>query len=85
MSAATIDPPSYDVEIRGTALPEPDHEYVFAGRLGERYDTDMRSFDRADARRLRAAIEPSKVVVTDVRGGHHQRWFRDPNATCVDG
>ena len=48
MSAATIDPPSYDVEIRGTALPEPDHEYVFAGRLGERYDTDMRSFDRAD-------------------------------------
>ena len=60
--------PNYYVEIRGTALTEPDHDYVFADRLGQRYDTDMRSFDRADARRLRVAIEPSKVVVTDVRG-----------------
>lgn len=59
--------PNYYVEIGGTALVEPDHDYVFADRLGRRYDTDMRTFDRADARRLRIAIEPSKVLVTDVR------------------
>lgn len=60
--------PDYYVEIRGTARTEPDHDYVFADRLGQRYATDMRTFDSADARRLRVAIEPSKVVVTDVRG-----------------
>lgn len=60
--------PNYYVEVRGTALVESDHDYKFADRLGERYGTDMRSFDRTDARRLRIAIEPSKVVVTDVRG-----------------
>lgn len=53
--------------VRGIARTEPDHDYVFADRLGQRYDTDMRSFDGAHARRLRAAIEPLKVVVTDVR------------------
>jgi PPOX class probable F420-dependent enzyme len=60
--------PNYYVEIRGTAHAEPDHDYVFADRLGERYDTDMRTFDRADARRLRVTVDPFKVVVTDVRG-----------------
>jgi len=60
--------PNYYVEIRGTAMTEPDHDYVFADRLGERYDTDMRSFDPAGARRLRLSIEASKVVLTDVRG-----------------
>ncbi len=59
---------NYYVEIRGTALTEPDHDYVFADRLGQRYDTDMRTFDRADARRLRIAIDPAKIIVTDVRG-----------------
>ena len=59
--------PNHYAEIRGIARTEPDHHYVFADRLGQRYDTDMRSFDRADARRLRVAIEPLKVIVTDVR------------------
>ena len=59
---------NYYVEIRGNALTEPDHDYVFADRLGQRYATDMRSFDSAVTRRLRVAIEPLKVVVTDVRG-----------------
>ena len=58
---------NYYVEIRGTAHTEPDHDYVFADRLGQRYDTDMRTFDRADAQRLRVAIDPSKIIVTDVR------------------
>jgi PPOX class probable F420-dependent enzyme len=59
--------PNYYAEIRGIARIEPDHDYVFADRLGWRYDTDMRSFDSADTRRLLAAIEPLKVNVTDVR------------------
>lgn len=58
--------PNYYAEIRGIARIEPDHDYVFADRLGLRYDTDMRSFDSVDARRLRVAIEPLKVAVTDV-------------------
>ena len=59
--------PNYYAEIRGIARIESDHDYVFADRLGRRYDTDMRSFDSADTRRLLAAIEPLKVNVTDVR------------------
>ncbi|MCB1001448.1 MAG: PPOX class F420-dependent oxidoreductase [Acidimicrobiales bacterium] len=59
--------PNYYAEIRGFARIEPDHDYVFADRLGQRYDADMRSFDSANVRRLRVAIEPLKVVVTDVR------------------
>jgi PPOX class probable F420-dependent enzyme len=62
------DTPDYYVEIRGIARVEQDHDYVFADRLGQRYDTDMRSFDRPGARRLRVAIESVNVVVTDVRG-----------------
>ncbi len=61
------DTPNHYAEIRGVARTEPDHDYVFADRLGLRYDTDMRSFDSAESRRLRVAIEPLKVVVTDVR------------------
>ncbi|MEZ5227773.1 MAG: TIGR03618 family F420-dependent PPOX class oxidoreductase [Acidimicrobiales bacterium] len=60
--------PNYYVEIRGSARIEPDHDYLFADRLGQRYGTDMRSFDSIDTRRLRVAIDPLKVIVTDVRG-----------------
>lgn len=59
--------PNYYAEVRGVARIDLDHDYVFADRLGQRYDTDMRSFDNADTRRLLAAIEPLKVNVTDVR------------------
>lgn len=59
--------PNRYAEIRGIARTEPDDDDVFADRLGLRYDTDMRTFDSAQARRLRVAIEPLKVVVTDVR------------------
>ena len=59
--------PNHYAEIRGIARTEPDDDDVFADRLGLRYDTDMRTFDSAQARRLRVAIEPLKVVVTDVR------------------
>ncbi len=61
------DTPNYYVEIRGIASIEPDHEYVFADRLGARYNTDMRSFDPAGARRLRVSIRASKATITDVR------------------
>ena len=59
--------PNYYAEIRGIARIGPDHDYVFADRLGRRYDTDMRSFDGTGARRLRVAIQARKVLVTDVR------------------
>ena len=58
---------NYCAETRGIARIEPDHDDVFADRLGQRYDTDMRSFDSDDARRRRVAIEPLRVNVTDVR------------------
>jgi PPOX class probable F420-dependent enzyme len=58
---------NYYVEIRGIAKIEPDHEYVFADRLGARYNTDMRSFDSPDAHRVRVSIRASKITVTDVR------------------
>ncbi len=56
------------VEIRGWAELTPDPGYAFADRLGVRYDTDFRSFDGPDASRLRVAIRPQRIVVTDVRG-----------------
>lgn len=59
--------PNHYAEIRGFATIEDDHDYEFADRLGARYETDMRTFDGRGARRVRVAIRPQRIVVTDVR------------------
>lgn len=59
--------PSRVAEIRGWATITPDPDYVFADWLGTRYDTDYRIFDAPDAERLRVAIRPQRIVITDVR------------------
>jgi hypothetical protein len=36
------------VEIRGDAVIEPDMDYVFADRIGAKYDFDLRTFDASE-------------------------------------
>ena len=60
--------PDYFVEIRGTAVLVPDHDYRLADVIGEKYQADFRTFDQPDDGRFIVDITPAKVLVTDVRG-----------------
>jgi PPOX class probable F420-dependent enzyme len=56
------------VEIRGEARIEPDDDYAFAQRVGEKYDADLRQYDAPDASRIVVTIEPSRVHTVDMSG-----------------
>ena len=58
---------NYYAEIRGAISILPDLGYEFANRLGEKYSTDMRSFDGEGARRVVLTLAPSKINVGDYR------------------
>lgn len=49
------------LEIRGDARIEPDSDFAFAGKVGEKYGTDVRAFDRPDDSRLVVTLEPTTV------------------------
>ena len=55
------------LEIRGRARLEPDDDYVFAGKVGEKYGADLRAIDGEGERRMRVTIEPVKVWAVDMR------------------
>jgi PPOX class probable F420-dependent enzyme len=58
------------VEVRGTAVIEPDDDYAFADRLGAKYGgTDLRAIDGPGGRRVVVTIEPLKVHAVDMSGG----------------
>jgi hypothetical protein len=42
-------------------------DYVFADRIGAKYDFDLRTFDASDDTRVLVAIKASRVNVIDVR------------------
>ncbi len=56
------------LEVRGDATVEPDDDYAFADRLGEKYGgTDLRNMDRPGERRTVVTINPIRVRAVDMR------------------
>jgi hypothetical protein len=56
------------LEIRGRARLEPDDDYDFAGKVGAKYGTDLRTRDREGEARVKVTIEPVNVWAVDMRG-----------------
>ena len=56
------------LEIRGDAEIAPDDEYEFAGRLGAKYNADVRSFDPPGQTRVAVTVVPTKVNAVNIGG-----------------
>jgi PPOX class probable F420-dependent enzyme len=55
------------LDVRGTAVIEPDDDYAFAQRLGAKYDgADVRDHDGAGEKRVVVTIEPTNVFAVDM-------------------
>jgi PPOX class probable F420-dependent enzyme len=57
------------LEVRGNAKIEPDDDYVFARRLGAKYDADLKVHDQPGESRVVVTIEPANVYAVDMSGG----------------
>jgi PPOX class probable F420-dependent enzyme len=57
------------LEVRGNARIEPDDDYTFARKVGEKYDTDLSVHDRQGETRVVVTIEPVNVRAVDMSGG----------------
>lgn len=55
------------LELRGDARLEPDDDYAFADRLGEKYATDLRVHDRPGERRVVVHLDVERVNAVDMR------------------
>jgi PPOX class probable F420-dependent enzyme len=60
--------PARYLEIRGDAEIEPDDDYVFAGRLGAKYDADVRVMDAPGETRVRVTVHPVRINAVNVGG-----------------
>jgi PPOX class probable F420-dependent enzyme len=56
------------LEIRGTAVVEPDDDRVFAERVGAKYNSDLREHDAPGDRRVVVRIVPVRVNAVDMSG-----------------
>ena len=54
------------LEMRGRARIEPDDDYSFADRVGEKYGADLRQHDRPGETRVVVTVEPLKVHAVDM-------------------
>ncbi len=54
------------LEMRGRARIEPDDDYSFADRVGEKYGADLRQHDRPGETRVVVTVEPVKVHAVDM-------------------
>lgn len=57
------------LEVRGTARIEPDDDYVFARKLGAKYNADLKVHDQPGESRVAITIEPANVYAVDMSGG----------------
>ena len=61
-----VENPYRYVEIRGTAVVEPDDDMEFARRVGAKYHADLREHDAPGDRRVVARIVPVRVRAVDM-------------------
>lgn len=54
------------LDVRGTAVVEPDDDYAFAARLGAKYGADVRDHDGPGEKRVVVTIEPTNVFAVDM-------------------
>jgi hypothetical protein len=54
--------------VRGRARVEPDDDYAFAAKLGEKYGADLRQYDGPGQSRVVVTVEPTKVYPVNMRG-----------------
>lgn len=54
------------LEIRGTAVVEPDEDLEFARQVGAKYDTDLREHDVPGDRRVMVRIVPARTRAVDM-------------------
>jgi PPOX class probable F420-dependent enzyme len=57
------------LEVRGDAEVEPDPNYVFADRVGAKYDSDLRAHDEPGQTRVVVTIRPTRINAVDMSGG----------------
>ncbi len=56
------------IEIRADAEITPDDAYVFADKVGQKYNMDMRTMDGPGQSRVMVTLRPVKVNVTNLGG-----------------
>jgi len=56
------------LEVRGDVTIEPDDNYVFADRVGAKYQANMREHDGPSDRRVKVEIHPVRVNAVDMAG-----------------
>jgi PPOX class probable F420-dependent enzyme len=57
------------LEVRGNARIEPDDDYVFARKVGAKYDADLKVHDGPGDRRVTVKLQPVNVYAVDMSGG----------------
>ncbi len=57
------------LEVRGAARIEADDDYVFARKLGAKYNADLKVHDRPGESRVAITLEPVNVYAVDMSGG----------------
>jgi hypothetical protein len=56
------------LEVRGYARLEPDADYAFAGKVGAKYNADLKAHDQPGESRYIVTIEPVKIYPVNMRG-----------------
>jgi PPOX class probable F420-dependent enzyme len=57
------------LEVRGDATLEDDPDYVFADRVGAKYDADLRVHDQPGQTRIVVTLVPTRVHAADLSAG----------------
>lgn len=56
------------LEVRGRARIAPDDDYAFAGKVGAKYNADLKAYDAPGESRVVVTIEPVKIHPVDMSG-----------------
>jgi PPOX class probable F420-dependent enzyme len=56
------------LDVRGHARIEPDHDYVFADKVGAKYGSDLREHDGPEDERVVVTLEADSVFAVDMTG-----------------
>lgn len=69
-SLVLLDPsnPYRYIEVRGDAELEPDDDYSFAKKVGQKYGADVKSFDQPGDTRVKVTLRPTRVNAVAIGG-----------------